>query len=67
MDSGRRAALLDMMFNLGPRRFSGFHNMIVALGEGDFETAAKEAEDSKWFTQVGNRGKTIVRILRTGA
>ena len=67
LDSGRKAAITDLMFNLGPTRFSGFHNMIVALGEGDFEQAAKEAEDSKWFKQVGKRGETIVRIIRSGA
>ena len=67
LDPGRRAAITDMMFNLGSTRFSGFHNMIIALGEGDFETAAKEAEDSKWFKQVGKRGETIVRIIRSGA
>jgi lysozyme len=67
LDSGRKAAITDMMFNLGPTRFSGFHNMIVALANGEFDKAADEAKDSKWYTQVKGRGETIVRIIRTGA
>jgi lysozyme len=67
LDPARRAAVVDMAFNLGIAGFAKFHNLITALGEGDFEAAANAAQDSKWFTQVGNRGKRIVQILRTGA
>lgn len=66
LDPNRRAALIDMMYNLGPQKFSGFHKMITAFAAGDHLTAADEAEDSLWYRQVGNRGKTIVRIIRTG-
>lgn len=66
LDAGRKAAITDMMFNLGVKTFSTFHKMIVALGEGDFEKAADEAKDSDWYKQVGKRGETIVRIIRSG-
>lgn len=67
LDHNRKAALTDMMYNMGPKTFSHFDHMIEALGEGDFERAADEAMDSKWYKQVKGRGETIVRILRTGA
>jgi len=67
LDPARKAAVTDMAFNLGISGFSKFHTMITALANGDFVLAANAAMDSKWFTQVGNRGKRIVEILRIGA
>ncbi len=62
----RRLALLDMMFNLGKPRFLGFKKMIEAVREGDWERAAEEAEDSKWYGQVGSRGEEVVSMLLNG-
>ena len=66
MGPWRQSALTDMMFNLGPTRFQGFRRMIAAIKLGHWHTAAAEAMDSKWCTQVGSRGERIVQILRTG-
>lgn len=57
-------ALVDMMFNLGETRFRGFKKMIKAIEDGDWEEAANQAKDSKWYNQVGKRGKTIVEQLK---
>lgn len=62
----RQAALTDMMFNLGSTRFRGFRNMIAAIKEGDWEKAAEQAEDSRWFSQVARRGPLITNMLRNG-
>ena len=62
----RAAALIDMMFNLGATRFGAFKEMIAAVRNQKWDKAADAAQDSKWFTQVGDRGKTIVRMLREG-
>ncbi len=60
----RRAVCIDMCFNLGIKGFLGFKKMIKALEEDAHIRAAAEMEDSKWFRQVGNRGKRNVAIMR---
>lgn len=62
----RQAALTDMLFNLGFSRLKGFQKMIKAANKGDWEKAADEAKNSRWFNQVGRRGPRIVEMLRNG-
>lgn len=62
----RQAALIDMMVNLGSRRFLLFRKMIIAIKKGDWEDAANEAMDSKWSVQVGNRAIEIEELLKNG-
>lgn len=66
VNTARRTALIDMIFNMGLFRFGGFKKMIAAIRDGDWDTAAAEAQNSKWYKQVGKRGETIVRQLKTG-
>ena len=62
----RQAALIDMMVNLGSRRFLLFRKMVIAIKKGDWEDAANEAKDSKWFVQVPNRAKEIIGLIKEG-
>jgi lysozyme len=62
----RRAALIDMGYNLGVPGLRKFRKMWAAIGQRDWEKAAKEAVDSKWYTQVGSRGVRIVNIIKSG-
>ena len=62
----RQAAIIDMVFNLGPDRFRGFRRMIGALARGDYAEAAREAMDSKWATQVGARAVRVTGMIRSG-
>lgn len=62
----RREALLRMSYNLGVKGLKTFKNMLTALEEGDYETAADEALDSKWATQVGARAIRIATLIREG-
>ena len=62
----RTMALIDMMYNLGCSRFSKFKRMIAAIKKNDWEEAAKEAKDSRWYYQVGNRAVKNVELLRGG-
>jgi len=62
----RRLALLDMVFNLGKTKFLGFRRMISAILDEDWDRAAAEALDSRWYTQVGNRGVEVVNMLLKG-
>ncbi|MCY3553871.1 MAG: lysozyme [Gemmatimonadetes bacterium] len=57
----------NMMFNLGLTTFRKFKKTIVAIEKRDYALAAIEAEDSRWFNQVGERAQRIVDVLRTAA
>ena len=62
----RVAALLDMAFNLGESRLRKFNRLIDAVKEREWGKAAEEAKNSLWYVQVGNRGKLITNLLKTG-
>lgn len=64
MPEPAQAALLNQCFNLGWPRLSTFKKMLAALERGDYHGAAAEAEDSKWFRQVGERGKRVADLYR---
>lgn len=60
----RQRVLVDMVFNLGISRFMQFQNTIAAIESGDYETASAEMLDSRWADQVGQRAKTLARMMR---
>lgn len=66
LDSIRKAVLLDMLFNLGLPRLSKFVKFLQALREKDYDRAAEEMRDSKWFRQVGSRGRELVKMMEIG-
>lgn len=66
LDDARQAACIDLRFNLGPNRFRGFVKFLAAMHRADYERAAAELEDSKWFRQVGRRGPRIRDMVKTG-
>lgn len=57
-------ALTDMMFNMGYSRMSQFKKLFSELKKGSYEGVAREMKDSKWYTQVGNRSKKLVEIVK---
>ncbi|MGB4716452.1 MAG: glycoside hydrolase family protein [Bacillota bacterium] len=62
----RRKVLIDMAFNLGMAGLMGFQKMIEALKRADYERAADEMIYSRWYRQVGERGRRLERMMRTG-
>jgi GH24 family phage-related lysozyme (muramidase) len=66
LSSERQRALADMSFNMGRERLGGFVNMLGAIEDGDWDAVQREAKDSKWFSQVGNRGPRVVELLGQG-
>lgn len=66
LDQVRQEALVNMCFNLGFPKLSGFKKMLAAIAEGEYKTAAKEALDSKWAKQVGKRSEDIAYMLEVG-
>ena len=59
--------LIDMAFNLGLTKLNKFEKMREALLEGDYNKAADEMIDSKWYNQVGDRSKRLVKMMRSAA
>ena len=66
LDSVRQEAILNLLFNLGRPRFTGFVKAITALANHDYELSADEFYDSRWRTQVGQRAEDICHMIRTG-
>lgn len=66
LDEIRQVVLVDMHFNLGWPRLSRFKNMLAACEQGDYSTAADEMLDSLWAGQVGQRARTLARMMETG-
>ena len=66
LDSVRQMALESMCFNLGLHGLLEFHDMLQAAAEGRWDDAAREALDSRWAGQVGERATRIAEMLRTG-
>lgn len=67
LDTTRQCIIVDMIFNMGVSRFSGFVNTIAALEARDYNAAAREMQDSKWFRQTGRRAQALVRAMLTGS
>lgn len=66
LDDVRQEVLVDMAFNLGRNRLSKFRLMRAAVQRDDFEGAADQMVDSKWYKQVGIRGVNLEAMMRTG-
>lgn len=62
----RKAALVNMAFNLGRTRLLGFRLMLELMRQGRFDAAADAALQSKWATQVKGRAIRIAQALRQG-
>lgn len=66
IDRPRQYVIIDMIFNLGAAGYRKFANTITAIVAGRYEDAARHMQQSKWYRQVGLRGKRNVRIMRSG-
>ena len=61
----RQMVLIDMCFNLGITKLLHFKKMLAHLQNGDYKAAAKEMRNSKWFVEVGERGKRLATAMET--
>ena len=57
--------LVNMTFNLGRTRLSKFKNMVKAVQSHDWNAAADEMVDSRWYRQVKSRGVELVELMRS--
>jgi GH24 family phage-related lysozyme (muramidase) len=76
LTEARQRVLADMMFNMGrgvaegpnKRGFASFKDMIAAVNRPDFNEAANQMRNSKWFTDVqADRSGLLIYMMRSGA
>jgi lysozyme len=68
----QKRGLVNLAFNMGPVWYKpdkekgrkGFPNFNAAAKGGDWNTAADELVNSKWYGQVGNRAEDVVDLIR---
>lgn len=63
----RQEVLINMSFNLGFARLSGFKRFLAAVSASEFAEASVEMLDSKWAQQVGARAQRLSKAMRTGS
>lgn len=66
LDPVRRAAVVDLVYNLGIKKFSRFGNTLAALKMRDWESAVRCLENTLWYKQVGRRGPRICKLIKHG-
>jgi lysozyme len=62
----RQRALANLAFNIG-NKVRDFRRMKAAIGDGDWDRAARELENSKYARQVGQRAVRLAQMLRKGS
>lgn len=55
--------LINMAFNLGREKLESFVRMHDALDHENWDLAAQEGRDSRWYTQVTNRAERLMTRL----
>ena len=56
--------IANMMFNMGRPRLSKFKGMKAGVDARDWNRAADEMVDGRWYDQVTNRAKRLVARMR---
>jgi len=59
--------IANMMFNMGRPRLSQFKGMKRGVDAKDWNAAADEMVDSRWYKQVTNRADRLVQRMRAQA
>lgn len=59
--------LANMMFNMGAPRLMKFKKLRAAIAIQDWEEAAVQMKDSKWYEQVTNRAERLIERMEAVA
>ena len=57
--------IANMMFNMGRPRLNKFKKFIAAIKNNDWNEAANQMIDSRWYRQVTNRADRLVNRMRS--
>jgi lysozyme len=66
LNEARRDAMIDLAFNMGLTRLTGFKKALTAMADANYDLAAAEFMDSKWASQVKDRAVEICAMIKTG-
>lgn len=67
LNEPRKAALINMAFQMGVDGIAGFHNMINSIAAQDFEAAKRDGLDSLWAKkQTPQRALRVMNQLASG-
>ncbi len=66
LNTARKAALLDMDFNMGLATLEQFGHFLALLAGAQYEAASIDLGTTLWAKQVGERACRIQRIIATG-
>lgn len=66
LNDARQGVYRNMAFNLGAGGVEEFHHSLDDTKAGLFQRAAYDMQNSKWYTEVGDRAKRLVEQMRTG-
>jgi len=66
LSAPRQAVLINMVFNLGLTKFSGFANTLKAVERGQYANAANGMRASLWARQVKGRAERLAKQMETG-
>jgi lysozyme len=66
LSEARRDAMIDLAFNLGLTRLTGFKKALAAMADANYDLAAAEFMQSKYASQVKDRAIEICAMIKTG-
>lgn len=66
LNEPRRAAMLDLVFNLGTARLATFTTFLGLMEAGAYDKAADDLLATLYAKQVGERATQNAQIIRTG-
>lgn len=62
----RKGAILNLAYNLGRKKLSGFHGTLAAIEAEDWALAAQRLLNSLYARQVKGRARRIAYRIKTG-
>lgn len=65
-DDARQNVMIELVYNLGMPKLSGFNKFWKSVLERDYKAAAAHLLDSLWAKQVKGRADTLAKIMETG-
>lgn len=66
LDKVRQGVLLNMSYQLGVNGVLAFKKMLSAINVNDWNEAARQMKDSKWYRQTTNRAERLIKQMQTG-
>lgn len=66
LDKVRQGVLLNMSYQLGVDGVLAFKKMLSAINVNDWNEAARQMKDSKWYRQTPNRAERLIKQMQTG-